>query len=261
MTKPQRRSAKTKLGKALVDMPAPAPSPPSADEQQRIETARQAVKARAPRVAVKIDTDKSGAMKDFRAHHDDRDGLLYRLQDAFGSRGLSFTSAELNNLVQAAQLTGGQIDETRLNAFLAVVDGIRPANEIEAMLACQLAVTHRLTMDLVRRTHRADQIPQFEANGRLAAKFLSAFAAQVELLNRLQRGPAQTVRLEHVTVHEGGQAIVGNVATGGPRGGGHGKNENQPHAPQLEPGSIAPATGSSLPCPDAQREPVPVAGR
>lgn len=88
-----------------------------------IATARKRIAARTPRVAVKLATDKSGASIDFNAFHDDRDGLIYRLQNAFGSRGQAFTSAELNNLVQAAQLADGQTDETRLNAFLAVVDG------------------------------------------------------------------------------------------------------------------------------------------
>lgn len=128
------------------------------------------------------------------------------------------------------------------------------------MLACQIAVTHRLAMDLVRRTHRADQIPQFESNARVAAKMLNAFSAQVELLNRLQRGPAQTVRVEHVHVHGGGQAIVGNVAAAGTRGGVDEKNGNQPHAKGELPAGTAPEL-LPLPCPDAQREPVPVAGR
>ena len=45
------------------------------------------------------------------------------------------------------------------------------------------------------------------------------FAAQVEALKRYRSRGDQTVRVEHVTVNEGGQAIVGNVAH---RGGGNG---------------------------------------
>jgi hypothetical protein len=43
----------------------------------------------------------------------------------------------------------------------------------------------------------------------------SAFAAQIEALKRYRSRAEQTVRVEHVTVNEGGQAIVGNVSTGG----------------------------------------------
>jgi hypothetical protein len=39
----------------------------------------------------------------------------------------------------------------------------------------------------------------------------------VEALKRYRSAGEQTVRVEHVTVNEGGQAIVGNVAHGGAR--------------------------------------------
>src|SRR3954463_11020667 len=44
-----------------------------------------------------------------------------------------------------------------------------------------------------------------------AARLLRAYAAQVEALRRLRNGNSQTVRVEHVHVNEGGQAIIGNV--------------------------------------------------
>ena len=44
-----------------------------------------------------------------------------------------------------------------------------------------------------------------------AAKLLRAYALQVEALRRLRNGGSQFVRVEHVHVHEGGQAIVGNI--------------------------------------------------
>ncbi len=49
-----------------------------------------------------------------------------------------------------------------------------------------------------------------------ANRLSRTFAALAEALNR-HRGKSgqQTVRVEHVTVNDGGQAIVGAVATGG----------------------------------------------
>ena len=44
-----------------------------------------------------------------------------------------------------------------------------------------------------------------------AARLLRAYAAQVEALRRLRNGNSQTVRVEHVHVNEGGQAVIGNV--------------------------------------------------
>ena len=44
-----------------------------------------------------------------------------------------------------------------------------------------------------------------------AARLLRAYAAQVEALRRLRNGGSQNVRVEHVYVNEGGQALIGNV--------------------------------------------------
>ncbi len=44
-----------------------------------------------------------------------------------------------------------------------------------------------------------------------AARLLRAYATQVEALRRLRHGGSQTLRVEHVHVNEGGQAVIGNV--------------------------------------------------
>jgi len=44
-----------------------------------------------------------------------------------------------------------------------------------------------------------------------ASRLLRAYTAQVETLHRLRHGGSQFVRVEHVQVNEGGQALIGNV--------------------------------------------------
>jgi hypothetical protein len=46
-------------------------------------------------------------------------------------------------------------------------------------------------------------------------KLARTFAVQVETLKRYRSGGEQTVRVEHVNVNAGGQAIVGNVSSSG----------------------------------------------
>jgi hypothetical protein len=46
---------------------------------------------------------------------------------------------------------------------------------------------------------------------RVCFRLLRAYAAQVEALLRLRNGGSQIVRVEHVHVHEGGQAVIGNA--------------------------------------------------
>ena len=86
-----------------------------------------------------------------------------------------------------------------------------PKDEIEAMLASQMAVTHALAMGFLGRAKRAELVPQLDTFGSLAVKLLRAYTAQVEALAKLRRNGEQTVRVEHVHVHPGGQAVVGNV--------------------------------------------------
>ena len=47
--------------------------------------------------------------------------------------------------------------------------------------------------------------------GNVASKLLRTYTAQVEALAKLRRKGEQKVRVEHVHVHPGGQAIVGAV--------------------------------------------------
>ena len=43
------------------------------------------------------------------------------------------------------------------------------------------------------------------------ARLLHTYAVQVETLRRLRNGGSQYVRVEHVHVNEGGQAVIGSV--------------------------------------------------
>ena len=101
--------------------------------------------------------------------------------------------------------------QTGFNAALAAIDAIRPAEEIEAMLAVQMVATHETAMDMLIRAKQAEMMPTLQECGSLAVKLLRTYAAQVEALARLRRGGEQRIIVQHVNVNEGGQAIVGAV--------------------------------------------------
>jgi hypothetical protein len=83
------------------------------------------------------------------------------------------------------------------------------------MLAVQMVGCHNLAMAMLRRASNTDRVDFLAIYGNLAAKLLRTFTMQTEALARL-RGQTgqQTVRVEHVTVAAGGQAVVGAVRTG-----------------------------------------------
>jgi hypothetical protein len=81
-------------------------------------------------------------------------------------------------------------------------------------------------MTFTRRLAHVDMIPQQDSCQNGLNKLMRTFTSQMETLKRYRSGTQQTVKVEHAHVHEGGQAIVGNVETGG----GAQKCKDQAHA-------------------------------
>jgi hypothetical protein len=83
---------------------------------------------------------------------------------------------------------------------------------MEAALAIQMACTHAATMSVLARLgggHGTER--RVAALGSAAARLLRAYSAQVEAFRRLRHGGQQHVRVEHVHINDGGQAIIGNA--------------------------------------------------
>ncbi len=139
---------------------------------------------------------------------------------ALGTRSADFANTEVERILFAMTPRDGMPTEAQLNAAVAVLNGARPRDEIEAMLASQMAVTHALAMDMLGRVKQSPTVPYMETCANLATKLQRTFVAQVEALSKLRRGGEQKVRVEHVHVHAGGQAIVGAVTQAAPGGGG-----------------------------------------
>ena len=56
--------------------------------------------------------------------------------------------------------------QTELNAALAAIDGTRPADEIEAMLAVEMIATHEMALDMLIRAKQADLTPTLQEAAR-----------------------------------------------------------------------------------------------
>jgi hypothetical protein len=121
--------------------------------------------------------------------------------------------------VLASQLTNAvwkDLSPTQgLNFMLAVVKSVEPRNELESLLATQMAAIHAAAMLMACRLASSTNLKQQDSAERSLNKLARTFAAQLETLKRYRTGGEQKVTFEHVHVHHGGQAIVGNVSTGG----------------------------------------------
>jgi hypothetical protein len=187
-------------------------------------------------------------------HVHDMSKLRGRLKAIGGSMSDDWNNILANQTVQSLWLKHSDPDEIKRqrHAAVDVLIGMAPRDEFEGMIAAQLVACHNASMECYRRAMIGEQT--FEGrreNLNQASKLSRTYATLLESLNRHRGKGAQKVTVEHVHVHEGGQAIVGNVES---RGGGFTpKREEQPHA-------IAHAPGTTMPSTDTTREPLPVAG-
>ena len=84
---------------------------------------------------------------------------------------------------------------------------------LRTMCVIQMACTHAAAMAVLATLAGAHGPARNVATAASAAgRLLRAYAAQVEALRRLLSGGSQIVRVEHVHVNEGGQAVIGAVA-------------------------------------------------
>lgn len=138
------------------------------------------------------------------------------MKRAFGSDDNNFIRGFGHQLANIGS-QGKDIDEKGFAFVASIVKGIEPRDQVEAMLAAQMAAVHNASMTFARRLAHVDNIVQQDSAARAFTKLTRTFTAQMEALKRYRTGGQQKMTVEHVHVHEGGQAIVGNVETGGRR--------------------------------------------
>jgi len=153
--------------------------------------------------------------------------------------------------------TRGLDEETRDKYQAATVEamaGIGPRDELEGMMAAQLIAAHNAAMECYRRAMIGEQTFEGRRENLAQANKLSrTYATLLEALNRHRGKGQQKVTVEHVHVHGGGRAIVGNVSH--PGGGSATKNKDKSHAFEC-------ATGTEMPRQiEAEQQAMPVANR
>jgi hypothetical protein len=221
-----------------------------------IATSKEQHRQRPPRVKINIKQPDNGPIE-ISPTHSDALGWQTRLANAFGTSSHEFVDTELARLVTIFRDREGRIDARAVNAALAVVDGLKPQNEAEAMLALQIAVTHALTMKFSARlfSGNIETIPQQDSAALTLSRLQRAFTTQMDALSNMRRDGRQKVVVEHVHVYPGGQAIVGNVNHTGR--GYPGENEGQAHAADDQRAIVA-SGNAPMRRPDSAGEALPV---
>ena len=212
---------------ATTATPAPTAALPASYQrtpyEQGIFESLKADRSQVP-PSMKVLNGKGAAAKLEVDHPDQGTGQMLLLK-SLGTADFEFLNGIIKQLANVGS-KGAELSPEGLRFMLSMVQGIEPRDQVETMLAAQMAAAHNATMTFARRLNHVENIPQQDSAERAFNKLARTFAAQVEALKRYRSSGDQTVRVEHVTVKEGGQAIVGNVSGMGQ--GSHGKSQATP---------------------------------
>jgi len=215
------------------------------DEEMAALTEHRARQKATP-VAPRIKLTKGEKATEIGVHHLIGPVGYGLLIEALGTADYSFGDGLLKQLVKVGS-QGSEVDEDGVNFMISVVKGIKPRDHLEAMLAAQMAAIHMATMTSTQRLANVENILQQDSAERTLNKLARTYAGQMETLKRYRTGGEQKVTVQHVSVSEGGQAIVGNVTQGKPENVGEKAAKSSPRA-------LTHAKASPMPIIDDKKE-------
>ncbi len=132
---------------------------------------------------------------------DNHKKLFFQKLTSLNALACQFASSDL--------IAGDKMSQSALKALCT--DGA-----LQEMIAAQMLSIHnlqQLSMVMANKT-MGSEFNQYFVNS--AVKLSNAFTQQASLLSKLQGSIGQRILVEHVEIHDGGQAVVGNVSkTGG----------------------------------------------
>jgi len=130
----------------------------------------------------------------------------------FQDAGLAVQSFQ--NLLNAVPREG-QDQALLANTIIAALAELKPRDALEAILGAQIVATSRHALFLLTRACSTNLEGLAESRYVLAEKLLKLNLQQVRTLDAHRRQGQQHMRIEHVHIHEGSQAIIGVVNRGG----------------------------------------------
>jgi len=187
---------------------------------EKVDSRIVAVKKRAK--AELLESNPAVSAKKLREREED-ERISVALEKIKKSSGVKAQSVADRLLLQTASATlphWGLKDSTpgeRLELAASALAEMEPSNATEAMLANQMLAVNDAALLFVNQATLAEtSSQQRDDHTERVCKFLALYIQQVDAMQRLKgKAGRQKVTVEHVTVHAGGQAIVGTVTAKG----------------------------------------------
>lgn len=193
------------------------------------------------------------------APHSDTSLWSLQLGDAFGTRSQAVMTTFMFQLEKLCdrniwdeEAQQWRLDEHELSAALAIVNSLKPRNELEAAHAAQMVAVHLMTMKCSARALKYDYEPRMAAT---AGKLARTFTLQREAFERIRK-PNRTAK-QNIKVTKELHQHVHYHRESGPRGatGSDGQSDAPPAAqppeipalpsPEEERGRVVPITRGS----------------
>lgn len=100
--------------------------------------------------------------------------------------------------------------------YLALIAELNPKTAYEGLLISQMAIVHQKALECFRWADaNTNQSKVYERIQNQGIKLMKLFNQQIATLDKHRLKGNQKMVVEHVHVHDGGQAIVGEVHQGG----------------------------------------------
>jgi len=157
-----------------------------------------------------------------------------RRMPTFGTGGIGEAKVKIGDDTVVPLLYGTRTNEAATGILLSAISALgnagelyrpfivalaaemEPQDALEAMLVTQMAATHVAMTGMSQKMIDATSPNLRETYERSMTRLSRTYLAQMDALKKYRAKAQQVVRVERVTVHEGGQAIVGPVTHGGP---------------------------------------------
>jgi hypothetical protein len=133
------------------------------------------------------------------------------INKAFSSKMLRLNALACNNIKQEGFNLNDAQTESQNNLIALQANG-----GLQEMLVAQMFSIHDLQQTSMAMANASDSIATKQYFTNAAIKLANSFTQQAALLAKLQGIGGQKIVVEHVEVHNGGQAIVGNISKGNP---------------------------------------------
>jgi hypothetical protein len=187
-TTTSEKKVRTEDKQASQSIPDPPPYTPNPAESAALQKHRSRSHAQtSPRLKV-VD---AGGQRRLKYDHPDPAVASALFEEALGTADHAFVSGLVTQLSRLAYSTDPAAAEETLNFLFSVVRGAKPRDEMEAIIASEIAAIHVQLMKGADRLEQATSLRQQEMAEKMLNRLVRASASLLVTLKRYRGGPSK----------------------------------------------------------------------